>query len=133
MPTSAHTSTTDPAAAAAGWVELDAGLLGGAELKLLWRPTDGAVALAVADLGGGWCGRRIPPARAADAWRRPLAYLDPRPAAAARQQADDGFPRAAGVDVDELWLSELAEDALAGLSELLRLQDEEGRRGDRGV
>lgn len=132
MTRSPRNPTGTPADAA--WVELDARRLGAAELRLMWRRQDGAVALALADLRrGGWLGRRIPPAQAATAFRHPLGYLGPGTDARPASRAGDELPEPAGVDVDQLWLSELADETLTGLSELLRLRAEEDRGDDGGV
>jgi hypothetical protein len=111
------------------WVELDARSSSGLEVTLLWRPADGATAVSVHDRTIGRCvAATVPAVSAADAFRHPFAYLErPTPVGLPPLRLrGEGSSASRPPAVDELWLAELAEEALASLEELLARQ----RRGE---
>ncbi len=105
------------------WIELDSRHVDGLEVTLFWRPADAATAVAVQDCRAGSCFVRAVPADCAgDAFRHPFAYLQPpagwKPTRLRPARARDA-PVCRSLDVDELWISELAEDVVASFEELL--------------
>lgn len=127
-------SAGDRQGAPDAWVELDARPLSeleGIVLRLQWRRRDGAVALALGR-EGRWLVAPVPRSRAAHAFQNPGPYLARRRSRRPTLGHSE-LPEPAGVDVDELWLSDLAAVALAELSQHLSERAEEGRRGRPGV
>jgi hypothetical protein len=115
------------------WIELDARSSSGLEVTLLWRPADDATAVSVHDRTTGVAlAATVPAVSAADAFRHPFAYLDRRaPMGLPSLRLRPNDPPAVGPSaVDELWLSELADEVLASFEELLGRRRGTGLRDD---
>lgn len=101
------------------WVELAVRENDELVVALFWRPCDDATGISTVDSRRGETAFALVPGDCAlDAFRHPFSYLR------ALEPADE--PEAAAVDVDELWLWELAEATIAELADLLARQPDAG-------
>jgi hypothetical protein len=102
------------------WVELAVESSDEWSVTLYWRASDEATAINLVDQRRGKSAFALVPGECAlDALRHPCGYLRARSGAAELESGP--------VDVDELWLSELAASMIAGLVELLARQPDAGR------
>jgi hypothetical protein len=93
------------------WVELAEREAEGRTVTLYWRPRDGSTCVGLVDSGRGRSSfAEVPSECALDAFRRPLSYI---------REARDTVVAETTTDVDQLWLSELAAELIAELSEML--------------
>lgn len=116
------------------WIELNTRAGAGLEVALLWRRSDGAVAVSVYDSRHNESHAvTVPSASAADAFWHPFAYLSALHSARLPELRPKRPVSVSDLDVDELWISELAAETLARLSEFLGSPDGGENQHDQGV
>ena len=107
------------------WVELAERETAGRRVTLYWRPRDGSTCIELVDSGRSRSSfAEVPSECALDAFHRPLFYL---------RAARDTVVADATTDVDQLWLSELAAELIAELSEMLARRPADGGSQRDGV